>query len=149
MESKSWKNWDKFCCGGGVRGSFYWKGLRRRSHILLTRIKGNNKVVPLLNELSTMPWRRMGEWMYRFTFFLTSALAADEWSASRPGRFTPWERAPGIYWIRGWVDPRSGLDDLEKRKFLTLPELELRHLSRPDRSQSLYRLSYPGSFSQE
>jgi hypothetical protein len=24
------------------------------------------------------------------------------------------------------VDPRAGLDDVEKRKFLTLPELELR-----------------------
>jgi hypothetical protein len=31
--------------------------------------------------------------------FLTSALAAGEWSASRPGRFTPGERDPGIHWI--------------------------------------------------
>jgi hypothetical protein len=29
------------------------------------------------------------------------------------------------------VDPRAGLDDLEKRKFLTLPGLELRPLGRP------------------
>jgi hypothetical protein len=36
------------------------------------------------------------------------------------------------------VDPRAGLDDVEHRKFLTLPGLELR-------SQSLYRLRYPGS----
>jgi hypothetical protein len=28
------------------------------------------------------------------------------------------------------VDPRAGLDDVEKRKFLTLPELELRPLGR-------------------
>jgi hypothetical protein len=34
---------------------------------------------------------------------------------------------------------------LEKWKFLTLPGLELRPLGRPARSQSLYRLSYPGS----
>jgi hypothetical protein len=81
----------------------------------------------------------MGEWMYRF---LTSVLAGDEWSASRPGRFTL-----GTSWIGGWVDARAGLDDLEKRKFLTLPGLELRHLRRPARSQSLYRLSYPGSSS--
>jgi hypothetical protein len=40
------------------------------------------------------------------------------------------------------VDPRAGLDDLEKRKFFTLPELELRPLSRPVRSQSLYRLRF-------
>jgi hypothetical protein len=43
------------------------------------------------------------------------------------------------------VDPRAGLDDVEKRKFLTLQGLELRRLGRPARSQSLYRLSYPGS----
>jgi hypothetical protein len=45
--------------------------------------------------------------------FLTSALVGDEWSASRPGRFTPGERAPGTHWIGGWVDPRAGLDDVE------------------------------------
>jgi hypothetical protein len=44
------------------------------------------------------------------------------------------------------VDPRAGLDDLEMRKFLTLPVLELRLLSRPALSQSLYRLHYPGSW---
>jgi hypothetical protein len=56
---------------------------------------------------------------------LTSALVGDEWSASRPGCFTPGERATGNHYIRGWVDPRGGLDDLEKRKFLTLQGLEL------------------------
>jgi hypothetical protein len=55
--------------------------------------------------------------------FLTSSLAGGEWSASRPGRFTPGERAPGTHLIGGWVDPRAGLDDVEKRKFLTLPGL--------------------------
>jgi hypothetical protein len=43
------------------------------------------------------------------------------------------------------VNPRAGMDDVEKRKFLTLLEFELRHLGRPARSQSLYRLRYPGS----
>jgi hypothetical protein len=43
------------------------------------------------------------------------------------------------------MDPRAGLDDMEERKFLTLPELELRPLGRLARSQSLYRLRYPGS----
>jgi hypothetical protein len=78
--------------------------------------------------------------------FLTSTLAGDEWSAPRPGRFTTAERAPGNHWIGGWVDDRPGLDDVEKRKFLTLPGLELRPLGRPARSQSLCRLRYPGSF---
>jgi hypothetical protein len=42
-----------------------------------------------------------------------------------PSRFTP-----GTHWIGGWVVPRAGLDDVEKRKFLTLPGLELRPLGR-------------------
>jgi hypothetical protein len=57
--------------------------------------------------------------------FLTSALVGGEWSASRPGRFTPGERVPGTHWIGGCVGPRAGLGDVEKRKFLTLPGLEL------------------------
>jgi hypothetical protein len=61
-------------------------------------------------------------------------------SASRPGRFIP-----SNLWIGGWVDPRTGVDYVKKRKFLTLLGLELRPLRRPARSQSLYRLSYPGS----
>jgi hypothetical protein len=65
--------------------------------------------------------------------FLTSALAGGEWSASRPDRFTPGERAPGTHWIGDSVEPRADLDDAEKRKFLTLPGLELRPLGRPYR----------------
>jgi hypothetical protein len=85
-----------------------------------------------------------GEVDVQIHIFLTSALGGVEWSASRPGRFTPGERAPGTRWIGGWMDPRAGLDDLEKRKFLNLLGLELRPLSRPARSQSLYRLRCPG-----
>jgi hypothetical protein len=81
--------------------------------------------------------------------FLTSALAGGEWLASRPGRFTPMERAAGTHWIGGRVDPRAGLDDVEKRKFFTLPGLELQPLGRPARSQSLYRLRYPGSLASQ
>jgi hypothetical protein len=39
------------------------------------------------------------------------------------------------------VGPRTGLDNVEKRKFLTLPGLELRPLGRSARSQSLYWVS--------
>jgi hypothetical protein len=77
--------------------------------------------------------------------FLTLALVTGEWSTSRLGRFTYGERTPSTHWIGGWMGPRTGLDDLEKRKFLPTPGLELRPLGRPARSQSLYRLSYPGS----
>jgi hypothetical protein len=87
----------------------------------------------------------MGEWMCRSTFFLTSALAGGEWSASRSWRFTPRERAPGTRWIVGVVEARAGLSDVEERKFLTLQVLELRPLGRPAHSQSLYQLRQPGS----
>jgi hypothetical protein len=46
--------------------------------------------------------------------FLTSALVGGVWSASRPHRFIPEERSPDNRCIGGWVDPRAGLDDLEK-----------------------------------
>jgi hypothetical protein len=51
--------------------------------------------------------------------FLTSALAAGEWSASPPE-----EIGPGTHWIEGWVGLRAGLDVVEKRKFLSLPGFE-------------------------
>jgi hypothetical protein len=75
---------------------------------------------------------------------LTSALVGVEWSASRPCRFTPGKEPPDTHSIRGSVGPRAGLHNLEKTKFLTLPGLKLRPLSRPARSQSLYRLHSPG-----
>jgi hypothetical protein len=46
--------------------------------------------------------------------FLTSALVGVEWSASRPCRFTLGEKAPGTHFIGGCMDPRAGLDDMEK-----------------------------------
>jgi hypothetical protein len=76
---------------------------------------------------------------------MTSALVGGEWSASRPGRFTPGERAPVTHCERFRVGPRTSLDDVEKIKFLILRGLELQPLCRPARSQLLYRLSYPGS----
>jgi hypothetical protein len=53
--------------------------------------------------------------------FLTSELDGGEWSASRPGRFTSREIAPCTHWIGGWVGPRVGLDDVEKRKIVLGP----------------------------
>jgi hypothetical protein len=51
--------------------------------------------------------------------FISSALDGGEWSASRPGRFTPREKAPDTHWIGGWVGPRGGLDAVMKRKILS------------------------------
>jgi hypothetical protein len=55
-------------------------------------------------------------WKYSSTHSLTSILEEGEWSASRLGRFTSGERAPGTRWIGGWVGSRAGLDAVEKRK---------------------------------
>jgi hypothetical protein len=55
--------------------------------------------------------------------FLTLALDGGEWSASRPGRFTPGEKAPGTRWIGGWVGPRASLDAVAKKK--KIPSLPL------------------------
>jgi hypothetical protein len=58
----------------------------------------------------------MGKWTYNSTHSLTSALDGGEWSASRPDRFTPKERAPVTHWIGGWVGPRAVLDAVVKIK---------------------------------
>jgi hypothetical protein len=65
--------------------------------------------------------------------FLTSALDGGEWSASRPCRFTPAETVPTTHWIGGWVDPRGGMDTVDKN-LLPLHRIESRFLGRPARS---------------
>jgi hypothetical protein len=60
-----------------------------------------------------------------FQVFLTSALVRGEWLASRSVRFTPGEISPRCNRIGGWVDHRTDLDEVENRKFLTLPGLEI------------------------
>jgi hypothetical protein len=61
------------------------------------------------------------------------------WSASRPGRF---KIALITYWIVGWVDPRTDLGAVKEGKILFVPGIEPRPFS-----PSLYRLSYPRSYS--
>jgi hypothetical protein len=70
--------------------------------------------------------------------FLTSALFGGECLASPPATLPPEKESPCTHWIGGWVGPRTGLDDVEKRKFLTLSGLELRPLGRPARIVSCY-----------
>jgi hypothetical protein len=67
--------------------------------------------------------------------FLTSALDGGEWSASRPGHFTPGEIATDTHWIGGWVDRRVGLDAVENRKILSCRESDP---CRPAHGPSLY-----------
>jgi hypothetical protein len=48
-----------------------------------------------------------------------------------PAAFTPGEKASGTHWVGGLVGPRTGLNDVERRKILPLPGLEIRRLGRP------------------
>jgi hypothetical protein len=41
---------------------------------------------------------------------LTSILRGGEWSASRPGHFTPEETVLSTHLMGGWVDPKDGLE---------------------------------------
>jgi hypothetical protein len=52
----------------------------------------------------------------RVDAFLTLALDEGEWSASRTGRFTPKEKAPGTHWIGLWVGLRARLEAVAMRK---------------------------------
>jgi hypothetical protein len=59
----------------------------------------------------------------------------------RAGRFTP-GKEPGTDCVGGWVGSRAGLDGCGK--FRPPPHTGIRSPDRPARSESLYRLSYPG-----
>jgi len=81
---------------------------------------------------------RGGGYRYRATLSLTSALDVVGSQRHAPAALPPGKR-PGIYCIGGWLGPRIGLDGCGKTRLHrnSIPDL-------PARSQSLYRLSYPG-----
>jgi hypothetical protein len=60
-------------------------------------------------------------------------------------RFTPRESTPGTHCTGGWVGPRAGLDAGARRK--TLCPCRGSNPDRPARRQTIYWLSYRGSFS--
>ena len=76
--------------------------------------------------------------MYSSTLPSTSALDVGGWSTPRPGYFTPGENPVPIVQETGWAPGPvcTGAENLA----LT----GIRSPNRPARSESLYRLSYPG-----
>jgi hypothetical protein len=55
--------------------------------------------------------------LYDFAYFtILSLVRGSRGMAPRLGGFTPEEKAPGIRWKGGWVDPRERLDVAVKRK---------------------------------
>jgi hypothetical protein len=61
------------------------------------KIWGNECIDPCILDLSTR-WR----WVVNFTLW----------------PLYPQERAPSIHWMGGWVGPKTGLDEMDSRKFL-------------------------------
>jgi hypothetical protein len=85
----------------------------RSRRITYTRSKRSYSKVKVIKHYAMKAYEGVDVYIH---VFLTSALVGGEWLASRPGRFTPGERDPGTHWAGGWVGPRAGLDDVEKRK---------------------------------
>jgi hypothetical protein len=65
-------------------------------------------------------------YVYVYTVYIHRDKVLKKDHSSCPGRFTRGEITPLTHWIGGWVDPRDGLDDVEKTKILPLPRLEPR-----------------------
>jgi hypothetical protein len=76
--------------------------------------------------------------------FLNSALTGGEWRVSHPDRVTSKEISSCVHWKLGWVWPRIGLDDVEKKQILDPTGTRTPNTLRSAQGQSLYRLHYPG-----
>jgi hypothetical protein len=83
----------------------------------------------------------MGKWMYRSTFCWPWHWLEVSAQLHAPAALPAGKPPPHTHCIGGWVGPRADLDDTEKRKFLTLPGLELQPLGHPACSQLLYWLT--------
>jgi hypothetical protein len=80
--------------------------------------------------------------------FLTSRVDRSEWSASRPDRVNPGERAPDAHWTGGWMGSQTGLDYVRRKKYCPYRNSAIQPTA-ASHSQSLYRLRYLGSVSDE
>jgi hypothetical protein len=77
--------------------------------------------------------------------FLISALGTGGWSASRPDRFIPRERAPTGHCTGDCVGPRTGMDVMEKKLYPcgeSNPARPARHCTNRDiPATRIYRLN--------
>ena len=95
--------------------------------------KGRSKGLPITGHEGPE-----GEQMYSSTITSTLALDGGGWSTSRPRRFTPGKDPVPIVQEAGWA-PGPVWTGSEN-----LVPAGIRSPDRPARSESLYRLSYPG-----
>ena len=100
----------------------------------MKQVKGKGKVLPVTGHEDPEM-----EQMYSFTISLTSAPDGGGGSTPRPGRFTPGKDPVPIVQEAGWATGPvwTGAENLAPTG---IPSLD-----RPARSESLYRLSYPGT----
>jgi hypothetical protein len=89
-------------------------------------------------------------WIKKVPLYAMEALGGREGivpTHSRPLHIPHGERTAGTHWTGGWVGPRAGLDSRGWRKNpFTSAGIESRSPGRPVRSQTLYWLSYPGTY---
>jgi hypothetical protein len=100
---------------------------------LINSGKGKGKVHPRTGHEG-----QEGEYKNSSTLPLTSALAGGGWSTPRPGRFTPGKDPVPIVQEAGWASGPVWTDAEN------LVPTGIRSPDRPTRSESLYRLRYPG-----
>jgi hypothetical protein len=106
-----------------IQQSRYWK----RNNLITSfsnKVWGSGCIDPLFLDLGTT-WR---------------------WSSFTPRPLYTRGESPSHPLDKRLEKPRAGLGDVQERKFLTSPGLELRTLGRPASSQSLYRLRESGSW---
>jgi hypothetical protein len=94
--------------------------------------------------LITKPPRHEDVRRYNSTIFYTATKWRLMISFTTRSLCLPWKYPPTTHQIGGWVGPRANLDVGERRN-ISCPNREY-NFGHPARSQSLYRLSYPGSY---
>ena len=107
---------------------------RRKPHYTLNNnLQGKGKGHPITGHLGSE-----GEQRYSSTLPSTSVLDGCEWSTPRPGRFNPGKDPVPNVEETGWAPGQvwTGAENLDPAGIQS-PDL-------PARSESLYRLSYPG-----
>jgi hypothetical protein len=119
-------------------------GYQLRPLVQSAAIARNCKTVKVkLKQSRYRPWMPRGWIEVQHYHFVTSALEGGVWSASRSGRFTPGKDPVPIIRVGGWWVPgpvwTCAKNLASNRDFFRSSEL-------PVRSQSLYRLSYPGPY---
>ena len=103
---------------------------------LMHKGKGKGKVHPRTGHEGPEGKKR-----YSSILSLISALDGEGWSTPRPGRFTPGKESRYPLYRR-----LGGPQDQSGRFRKISPSTGIRSPDRPTRSESLYRLSYPGPY---